>query len=314
MLAAYAEKFGLPDPIDGFVVGDRPDPVAPPGWEVVEVRAASLNRHDLWTLQGQSPVPFEPPVILGCDAAGVTADGREVVVHALIQDGESFRMLSDGIDGTFAARVAVPSANLVPKPAAIGWEEAACLPTAWLTAYSMLFTKAGLRPGERVLVQGASGGVSTAAIALAAAAGAEVVVTSRSDDALARAREIGASETVPQGGRLSERVDVVIETVGAATRAHSLRAVRPGGRIAVSGATTGGDVSADLQRVMWRELQILGVRMGTIEDLHRLCAFVASAGIHPAISRVYDGVSEAPAAMRELDAGGFFGKLVIRIS
>lgn len=314
MLAAYAEKLGLPNPLDGLVVGKRPEPVAPPDWEVVEVRAASLNRHDLWTLQGQLPVPFEPPVILGCDAAGTAADGREVVVHAVLGEGEQFRLLSDGVDGTFAPRVAVPSWNLVPKPPSLTWEEAACLPTAWLTAYSMLFTKAVMRPGERVLVQGASGGVSTAAVALAAAAGADVVVTSRSEEALERALALGAREAVPSGSRLRERVDVVIETVGAATWPHSLRSLRHGGRIALSGATTGGDVSADLQRVMWREIQIIGVRMGTVEELRRLCAFVERAGIHPTVSQVYGGVESVPEAMRDLADGKQFGKLVVRIT
>src|SRR2546428_9211341 len=230
MIAAFAEKLGLPDFLDGLVIGERPEPDPPPGWEVAEVRAASLTPHDSWTLRGIVGYPFEPPVVLGCDGAGLAPDGGEVVFYPVIPDGEGFRMLTDGVDGTFAPKVALPAGSLVPKPANLSFEEAAGLGTAWLTAYRMLFTKAGLRPGERVLVQGASGGVSTAAIMLASAAGAHVTVTSRKEDALARAREIGADEAGPTRGRLSQRGDVVIRTGGAAAWSPSLKALHHGRR------------------------------------------------------------------------------------
>ena len=313
MLAACAMVLGLPDPIDGLVVGERPDAVAPDGWEIVEVRAATLNHHDLWTLQGVIGVPFEPPVILGCDGAGIAADGREVVVYPVISGGEDFRMLTDGIDGTLATHVAVPSANLLPKPPHLTFEQAAGLGTAWLTAWRMLFTKGGLRPGQRVLVQGATGGVASAAIVLAAAAGAHVTATSRSEDGLEYARRAGAGEAVPSGTRLSERVDLVIETVGAATWSHSLRSLAYGGRVVVSGATSGGDPSADLQRVFWRELQVLGSMMGTAGEMGDLCSFVTEHGIVPDVSRVYEGLESVPEAMRDLDACRQFGKLAIGI-
>jgi NADPH:quinone reductase-like Zn-dependent oxidoreductase len=312
MIAAYAEKLGLPDFFDGLVIGERPEPDPPPGWEVAEVRAASLNPHDTWTLKGIVGYPFEPPVILGCDGAGIAPDGREVVFYPVVPDGEGFRMLTDGVDGTFAPKVALPAASLVPKPANLSFEEAAGLGTAWLTAYRMLFTKAGLRPGERVLVQGASGGVSTAAVMLASAAGAHVTVTSRKEDALERVREIGAHETVPSGGRLSQRVDVVIETVGEATWSHSLKSLNPGGRVVVAGATTGGAPSADLNRLFYREISVLGSAMGTLKDFKDLCAFVEHTDLHPPVSEVYDGVDKVPDAMRVLEAGEQFGKLVIR--
>jgi NADPH:quinone reductase-like Zn-dependent oxidoreductase len=312
VIAAYADKLGLPDFLHGLVVGERPEPQPRPGWEVVEVRAASVNPHDLWTLKGVVGVPFEPPVILGCDGAGVAADGREVVFFPVIAEGEGFRMLTDGIDGTFAPRVALPSANLVSKPASLSFEEAAGLGTAWLTAWRMLFTKARLRPGERVLVQGASGGVSTAATMLASAAGAHVTVTSRREELLERAREIGALDAVLTGSRLPRRVDVVIETVGKATWEHSMKSLAPDGRLVVSGATTGADPPADLNRLFFREITVYGSTMGTLAEMRQVCAFVEHAGLHPPVSRVYDGVESVPEAMRALDAGEQFGKLVIR--
>jgi NADPH:quinone reductase-like Zn-dependent oxidoreductase len=314
MIAAYAEKLGLPNFLDGLVVGERPEPDPPAGWEVVEVRTASLNPHDTWTLKGVVSVPFEPPVILGCDGAGIAPDGREVVFYPVFPSSDGFRMLTDGIDGTFAPRVALPPANLVSKPPNLSFEEAAGLGTAWLTAYRMLFVRAGVRPGERVLIQGASGGVSTAATMLARAAGAHVTVTSRKEDAMARALEIGAHEAVPSGTKLPQRVDVVIENVGQATWSHSIRSCGQGARVVVCGATTGTGPPAELNRLFFREISVLGSSMGTLEDFKHLCAFVEHADLHPPVSDVYDGIERVPDAVRTLDAGEQFGKLVIRVS
>src|SRR5919107_2164412 len=183
MFAVYAESFSSDDPLSGLRLGERPDPVAESGWTTVDVRAASLNHHDLWSLRGVGLKEDALPMILGCDAAGVDEDGNEVVVHAVIsspgwQGEETFdpkrSLLSERHQGCFAARVAVPRRNLVPKPPSLSFEEAACLPTAWLTAYRMLFTRGGLTPGHTVLVQGAGGGVATALICLARAAGLRV--------------------------------------------------------------------------------------------------------------------------------------------
>ncbi len=312
MRAAYAEKLGLPDFLDGLVIGERPEPDPPTGWEVAEVRAATLNPHDVWTLKGQVGFPFEPPVILGCDGAGIAPDGTEVVFYPVIPAPSGLRMLTDGVDGTFAPRVALPAANLVPKPANLSFEEAAGLGTAWLTAWRMLFTRAQVRPGERVLVQGASGGVSTAAIMLASAAGAHVTVTSRKAEALEKAKAIGAHEGVESGGRLPQRVDVVIETVGKATWSHSLKSLDQGGRLVVAGATTGADPSADLNRLFYREISVLGAAMGSLAEFKAVCRFIEHADLHPPVSDVYDGVDKVPDAMRTLEAGEIFGKLVIR--
>ena len=313
MIAAYAEKLGLPDFLDGLVVGEYPDPDPPAGWVVADVKAASLNPHDTWTLKGQIGFPFEPPVVLGCDGAGLAPDGREVVFYPVIPTADGgLRMLTDGVDGTFAPQVALPAANLVPKPANLSFEEGAGLGTAWLTAYRMLFTKAKIRPGERVLIQGASGGVSTAALMLAVHAGAHVTVTSRKEEALEKARQLGAHDGVLSGGRLARRVDVVIETVGEATWAHSMKSLNQAGRIVVAGATTGPSPSADLNRMFYREISVFGSAMGTLDEFKTLCAFVEHADLHPPVSQVYDGVDKVPDAMRVLEAGEQFGKLVIR--
>lgn len=313
MLAAYLTKLGLPAPLDGLAVGERPEPSPIESWEIVSVRAATANPHDLWTLRGVASVPIEPPLILGCDGAGVDASGREVVIHSVVSTGEGFRMLTDGVDGTFAPRVAVPAGNTVPKPPHLSFEEAAGLGTAWLTAWRMLFTKARLLPGERLLVQGGGGGVATAATILGSAAGAHVTVASRRPELLERVREIGAHEAVLTGSRLSERVDVVLETVGAATWSHSLASLRYGGRVVVAGATTGHLVTSDLRRVFFREASVLGSTMGTLNELTALCAFVTQAGLRPPVEQVYEGVERVPDALRALDEGKAFGKLVIRI-
>jgi NADPH:quinone reductase-like Zn-dependent oxidoreductase len=322
MLAVTAAAVSPDAPLSGLVYGDRPDPAPPPGWVVVRVRAAALNHHDLWTLRGVGIDPARLPIVLGCDAAGVTPDGDEVVVHAVIGDPDAGggdetldprrSLLSERYDGTFAELVAVPSRNLVAKPAGLSWVEAACLPTAWLTAYRMLFTMSGLRPGGRVLVQGAGGGVATAAIQLARAAGFVVHVTSRDPVRLERALELGAHVAVASGERLPTRVDAVIETVGAATWDHSSKSLEPGGTIVVSGATSGDDPPADLRRVFFKQLRIVGSTMGTRAELESLLRFVDSTGIRPRIDGVLS-MSEARTGFERMAGGDVFGKIVFTV-
>ena len=235
MLAAYAADIDREDPLRGLEIGERPEPEVPTGFTTVTVRAASLNHHDLWSLRGVGLSREALPMILGCDAAGVDQDGNEVVVHSVITSDSWLgdetldprrSILSERYQGTFAQHVAVPRRNLVAKPRELSFEEAACLPTAWLAAYRMLFTRARLLPGTTVLVQGAAGGVSTALITLASAAGMRVWVTSRAEEKRAEAVELGADQAFEAGARLPERVDAVMETVGEATWAHSVRALK----------------------------------------------------------------------------------------
>jgi NADPH:quinone reductase-like Zn-dependent oxidoreductase len=285
----------------------------------VHVKAASLNHHDLWSLKGVGLPADRLPMVLGCDAAGVTDDGDEVVVHAIVGDPDwtgdetldpRRSILSERYQGTFAEQVVVPRRNLVPKPEGLSFEQAACLPTAWLTAYRMLFTQAGVSPGDRVLVQGAGGGVSTAAIALARAAGLVVWVTGRDETKRRRALELGACEVFEPGARLPARVDAVVETVGKATWSHSMRSLRPGGTLVVSGATTGPDPSADLNRLFFLQLRVVGSTMGTRGELEGLLRLLAASGVRPQVDEVVP-LSDARRGFERLVAGDVVGKVVL---
>ncbi|MHB1740228.1 MAG: zinc-binding dehydrogenase [Actinomycetes bacterium] len=319
MLAAFAARTSPEDPLAALEVGERPEPVADEGWATVTVRAAGLNHHDVWSLRGVGLAADRLPMTLGCDAAGVDDQGREVIVHAVVSDPDwrgdetmdpRRSLLSERYQGTFAERVVVPRRNLVPKPAELSWEESACLPTAWLTAYRMLFTQSGLAPGGTVLVQGAGGGVATALVCLGRAAGFRVWVTSRDEAKRERARQLGADLAVEAGARLPERVDAVMETVGAATWEHSLRSLRQGGTVVVSGATSGPRPSAELNRVFFLQLRIIGSTMGTREELERLIRLLVVSGARPVIDTVLP-LSRARQGVARMLAGDAFGKIVL---
>lgn len=315
MFAVTATQTDPDNPLAGLTLGEHPEPKAQDGWTTVTVKAAALNHHDLWTLKGVGIRQDRLPIVLGCDAAGVDEDGNAVIVHSVIGSGADETLdpkrslLSEVHDGTFAERVTVPRRNLVPKPDALSFEEAACLPTAWLTAYRMLFDKAGLQPGSTVLVQGAGGGVATALIALGRAGGYRVWATSRSEEKRARARELGADQVFEPGARLPERVDAVMETVGQATWDHSLKSLRPGGRIVVSGATSGAVPPADLNRVFFLQLSVVGSTMGTRDQLQRLAVFLEQTGVRPVIDRAMP-MTEARDGFAAMNAGDVFGKVV----
>ena len=312
MIAAYAASFDPSEPLNGLVVGERPAPTPREGWTVVDVRAAALNHHDLWSLRGVGLRAEQLPMILGTDAAGVTPDGREVVVHAVIQRPDEPRsLLSERYDGTLAEQVAVPTANLVDKPAQLSFVEAACLPTAWLTAYRMLFVTGRATPGQRVLVQGAGGGLATAAIMLGNAAGLEVVVTGRDESRRARALELGAAAAVEPGARVP-RVDVVLESVGKATWSHSVRSVKPGGIIVVAGATSGDAAPAELTRIFFQEISVVGTTMGSRDHLEHLLAFLARTGVRPLVDSTFP-LAEAGAALSRLWEGTQTGKIVLEV-
>lgn len=323
MRAVYAESINREDPLAGLVVGERPDPVAPEGWARVSVRAAALNHHDVWSLRGQGLKADALPMILGCDAAGVDEDGNEVVVHAVINDpaftgadettDPRRSLLSERFQGTFADTVVVPRRNLVPKPEGLSMVEAACLPTAWLTAYRMLFVRGGLRPGESVLVQGVGGGVSTALITLARAAGLRVYATTRHEDKRARALEIGAHEVFASGERLPVKVDAVMETVGRATWEHSVRSLRPGGRIVISGTTSGPQVDdAMLTHVFFLQLSVIGSTMGTRDELDQLVQLLRSTGARPLVHAEMP-LEQARDGFAQMIEGEHVGKIVFTL-
>jgi len=322
MFAVYAEKFSSEDPLSGLVVGERPDPEVPDGWAKVTVKAASLNHHDLWSLRGVGLREEALPMILGCDAAGYDEDGNEVVVHAVVNDpawaGDQTldpkrSLLSERHQGTFAESVVVPRMNVIPKPASLSFAEAACLPTAWLTAYRMLFTQGDLKAGDTVLVQGAGGGVATALIMLARAGGLRVLATSRDEAKRARALEIGAHEVFEAGARLPVKVDAVMETVGRATWSHSIRSLRPGGAIVISGTTSGPNLDdAELTRIFFLQLKVIGSTMGTTAELASLVNLLDTTGVRPLIDRELpmQQAREGFAAMAE---GDVFGKIVFTL-
>jgi NADPH:quinone reductase-like Zn-dependent oxidoreductase len=322
VLAAYAASINPDAPLEGLTLGERPDPVEPDGWTRVAVKATSINHHDVWSLRGVGLTADRLPMILGCDAAGIDAEGNEVVVHAVISQpswtGDETldpkrSLLSEVHQGTMAEQVVVPRRNVVPKPAGLSFEEAACLPTAWLTAYRMLFTHARVRPGDSVLVQGAGGGVSTALIALGRAAGLRVFVTSRDGQKRERALGLGAHEAVEPGARLPQRVDAVMETVGAATWGHSVKSLRPGGTLVLSGTTSGPDPdSAELRRVFFLQLRIQGSTMGTRDELRELVEFLDVSGVRPIIDRTLP-LDQARDGFEAMVNGDVFGKVVLTV-
>lgn len=313
MRAAFATRFDDANPLAALAVGERPEPAHPADdWVTVQVRASSLNHHDLWSLRGVGLTEAQLPMILGCDAAGVDPEGNEVVVYPVVPtpgDPRGMSILSEHFPGTLAERVAVPRANLVPLPEGLTLTDAACLPTAWLTAWRMLTTKGRVDEAEAVLVQGAGGGVATAAVALAVAMGKRVYATSRDAGKRERIAALGAT-AVESGARLPERVDVVIETVGAATFDHSMKSAAPGARIVVSGATSGHEPKVNLRRVFAMQLEIVGTSMGTPGELYDLLAFCADRQVRPVVDSVVP-FSKVEEAFARLHGGEVFGKIVV---
>lgn len=320
VFAIWAARASAEDPISALASGEFALPKPPAGWERVRVAYTSLNHHDVWSLRGVGLRAESLPMVLGCDATGYDEKGNRVIVYPVISSPEwvgdetldpKRSLLSEVHHGTFADEVWVPKANIVPLPDSISMEAGACLPTSWLTAYRMLTECSGVRSGDTVLIQGASGGVSTALTILGKAMGLRVWVTSRDEAKRAGALALGADEAFESGARLPGRVDAVMETVGQATWAHSVRALRPGGTIVVSGATSGDAPSAELTRVFFLQLKVVGATMGSLSTFRGLLEFVAAHGISPPIHRVYPK-HEAEAGFREMVAGTQFGKVVYR--
>jgi zinc-binding alcohol dehydrogenase/oxidoreductase len=299
---------------------DAPDPEPRAGEALVELRAASLNHLDVWIRKGLPSVP--KPRILGADGAGVIAGTDErVVVNPGIVSGGTMHIVGETMDGTHAELIALPRDYLHPIPDGLSFEEAAAFPLVFETAYRMLVTRARLEPGEWVLVWGIGGGVATAALALAKALGANVIVTSSSDEKLARARELGADAVVNhETGDVVAVVKeltgggahVVVDDVGEATWKRTLDAARPEGRVVVCGATTGPNPAAALHRVWWKQLTIMGSTMGTPEDFKGAYDLIAAGKARPVVDAVFP-LAEARAAHERLEAGEQLGKIVLAI-
>jgi NADPH:quinone reductase-like Zn-dependent oxidoreductase len=299
---------------------DAPDPEPGPGEVRIQLRAASLNRLDLWVRAGRPSVP--KPRILGADGAGVDESGRRVVINPGIEHGDRISVIGEHMDGTHAELVAVPESNVYPIPDELSFEEAAAFPLVFETVYRMLVTRAGLREGEWVLVWGVGSGIGTASLQLAKALGGRVIATSSSDAKLELAKVLGADAVVNhEAGDVVEAVkeatggpgaDVVVEHVGEATWQRSLQAVRSHGRIAVCGATTGPNPKAALHRIWWKQLTILGSTMGTKNDFEGAFELVKSGKAKPVIDTVFP-LADARAAHERMEAGEQFGKIVLRI-
>jgi NADPH:quinone reductase-like Zn-dependent oxidoreductase len=322
-------------PPDVLRLGRADDPQAGPGEVVVALRAAALNRRDVFLRKGIAPSPL--PVIPGSDGAGVVrtvgsgvqgiAEGDEVVVLPSLGWGggedapaPGFRILGGPDDGTYAELVRLPAENVLPKPARLSWEEAAALPLGGLTAWRALVSRARIRPGETVLVIGIGGGVATIALHIARAAGCRVLVTSSSDEKIARARELGAEAGVnytegdwPAAMRelSGGGVDVVVDSVGS-TWAQSIACTRPGGRVVVFGGTGGGKVELAVRPVTMGQVSLLGTTMGSPRDFAGLLAAVAAQDWAPVIDSVRP-LGEVAAAHAREEAGEHFGKLVLSI-
>jgi NADPH:quinone reductase-like Zn-dependent oxidoreductase len=310
---------------------DAPDAVAGPGEVLLSLRAASLNHLDLWVRRGLPSVP--KPRILGADGAGVVAavgegvegfsTGDRVVINPGIEHGNRITVIGEHTDGTHAELIAIPAGNVYPLDDSLSFEEAAAFPLVFETAYRMLVTRGRVQEGEWVLVWGIGGGVATAALVIAKALGARVLATSSSDEKLARAAELGADATVNHvtDDVLAEvkRVtggpgaDLVVEHVGDATWKTSLAAVRPFGRVVVCGATTGPNPPAQLHRIWWKQLDVLGSTMGSREDFEGVYELVRTGRAKPVVDSVFP-LSEIQAAHERLESGEQFGKVVLTIA
>lgn len=299
---------------------DAPDPKPGPDDILIQLRAASLNRLDLWVRRGLPSVP--KPRILGADGAGVDESGRRVVINPGLEHGDKITVIGEHTDGTHAEQIAIPASNVYPIPNGLTFEEAAAFPLVFETVYRMLVTRAGLEEGEWVLAWGAGSGIGSATLVIAKALGARVVATSSSEAKLERARGLGADVTVNHAtgdvlAAVKEAtdgagVDVVVEHVGEATWQTSLQAVRAHGRVAVCGATTGPNPKAALHRIWWKQLTILGSTMGTKADFEGAYELVASGKAKPVVDSVFP-LADARAAHERMESGEQFGKIVLSI-
>ena len=320
MFAVYATKGNPQNPLESLAIGERPEPILKDGWMRVKVSHASLNRHDIFTLQGltaqETPIPF--PMIMGNDGCGTLDDGTEVIIFPVMGDPDwkgdemedpQWHVFSELVPGTFADYVAVPRRNAIPRPREISALDASVLGTAWLTAYRILFTKSNLRSGQTILVQGASGGMATALIQMGRAAGFEVWVTSRSHDGAKLAEKLGAHRIFKSGEKLPRKVDAVFDNVGPATFEHSLGSTRRGGTLVTVGVTTGLEAKVNLLDLFVNNIIVTGSTMGTLDEMKNLIQFVISSGIKPEIGQIAS-MDQARKSFKAMWEGRIRGKTV----
>ncbi|MCW8133926.1 MAG: zinc-binding dehydrogenase [Planctomycetota bacterium] len=343
MRAAYISEFGGNEKV---TLGELPEPEPGPGEVRLAVKAGALNHLDIWVRKGRPGLELKKPHVLGSDAsgivdkagAGVTSvkPGDEVVVNPGVScmacefclrgdqsECPSFKLLGFQLEGMYAEKVLVPACNLAPKPPHLSWEEAAALNLAHLTAWRMLFTRARFKAGETVLIHGIGGGVALAALQIVTMFGGRAVVTSSSDEKLARAKALGAAHGINyrtsadpgaeakawSGGR---GVDLCVDTAGAATVPVSFAALRRGGRIVTCGVTSGPKAEVNLQMLYWNHIGFLGSTMGSHEDFRSMLAAVTHAKLKPVMDRVYP-LAEAAQALARMEAGAQFGKIALTV-
>jgi NADPH:quinone reductase-like Zn-dependent oxidoreductase len=341
MKALYFEQHGGTDRLR---FGERALPQPPPGWVRVRLKTAAVNHLDLFVLEGMPGVPIALPHVGGADGAGLVealgdgVDGVELGQEVVFDPGQScghcelclrgehslcvhFGVLGEQSDGTFAEAALVQAASLATRPQHLSWEESAAFGLTFLTAWRMLFSRGRLAPGESVLIHGIGGGVSMACLQLATLVGARVLVTSRFEDKLQRALDLGADEGILADAGVAREVrrltakrgvDMVVDSVGEATWRDSLKAAAKGGRIVTCGATSGPNPSEEIRLVFWNQLSILGSTMGSREDWRQLINAVNSRRLRPVVDSVIP-LADGRAAYERLMRGEQFGKIVLAV-
>ena len=331
--------------LDKVKLTDIAKPGLAAGEVLIQVKSAALNHLDIWVRKGRPGVKLSMPHVLGSDGAGVVSEigagvegiavGDEVLINPGLSCGKceycrrgeqsecvSFGVLGMVSPGTFAEYVAVPAGNVYRKPAHLNFDESAALPLAYVTAWRMLMTRAGLKPGQTLLIHGIGGGVALAALQLAKLAGAVVIVTSSSDEKLKRAEQLGANNRINYKTNdvasavrditVGRGVDVVFETVGAATWPVDFACVRRGGKIVICGVTSGAKADTNLHALYWNQVTVMGSAMGSNEDFRGMLSAISAVKLKPVVDSVFT-LDRFYEAVTRMEQGAQFGKIVLKM-
>ncbi|KUJ17964.1 NAD(P)-binding protein [Mollisia scopiformis] len=321
MKAVYLDRANANDPISTVKIAPRPQQDPPEGWVRVKIQAVGLNYHDIFTMKGHGMHPLTFPLILGCEGTGTLAEGTPVLLYPCMGSPDfkgdetldrTRNVFSELTNGTLAEYVNVPERNIVVRPKELEVESAAVLGIAWLAAYRMLVTKSGLRAGQTMLVQGSSGGVSSALIQLGAAAGMRVLCTGRTAAKRELGLKLGAEKAFEAGQELPEKVDAAFDTSGEVTWEHSMNSVKTGGTIVTCGGHGGRTIPVDVSRVFVEQINIRGSYLGTLQEFRYLIDFVVAKSIKPHIGLVVS-MDEAEVGFRKMLNGETAGKIVVRM-